>query len=129
MRSEDEELWGWVPHVDSESVDGPFASREEAVAHGRTSDEGPGWVARCARILPEEWVGTARCSDLDALLEEMEESLENEAWAAFDDPTFEVKEGKVAEAQAALAEALQEWAEEWLHANGRFVVRGDYEKP
>jgi hypothetical protein len=60
----------WSVSTDEEIYHGKFASKEEAIAEGRSLNEGPFWVGKCEEpTQPEEWwdavdwIEHVRCQD------------------------------------------------------------------
>jgi len=123
-----EQLWAWAESEDAESWEGPFKTREEAVAFGEgRGGETSGVVAKCSLVRPEEWITSGLLFDTDRVLEEMEDNLQME-WGGFDDATFVIPAEKQLQAQDDLVMLLKTWAENYVTARGRFCVTGSAER-
>lgn len=107
-----EPRWGWMwEHADF--AEGPFDSREEAIADARASMEAEQTIDRVI-------LGHVVCADPTAYLDDnLESHLERMDEAAREDTEFSEADGEIFEAREGAAEALtaalKAWALEYLY--------------
>ena len=103
--------WSWAPSRHSETWEGPFGSREAAIARGRQELPGElGFIAPC--VYPDPADHAQHAVDIEDVLERMDQLSSDDGFYVGDDRQFEAKEGAV----RALELALAEWAKEWVRA-------------
>lgn len=128
----DPNRWCWcVPQ--SESVHGPYESRDECIADAKeyVGDVGVNGLRRARieighprDIVPEEYAATAW--SVDDILEQMEYNA-SDAGCGFDDSIFELAESKKGDAGAALEAMLKEWARQWVVCD-HWMMGGPFEE-
>jgi len=109
----DQRQWAWC-RPGSDYANGPFATREEAIADALDSGEHDHDV----EVGHVEWLDPAAYIDvdLDTMIEATEERAhDQDGWDGDDELiTVRVRSGTDTEAAEQLALALQTWASEWL---------------
>ena len=111
-----EGMWIWQNPAQPEgALWGPFAAREEALAHAaRIEPAGTRVVVgRYQRPHAEDWV----YADLERFMEELNAFFLDNTKSAVSTP-FRVPSHQVAAAREALADALRAWVKQWVVSEG-----------
>jgi len=113
----------WQGH---EEVEGPFASRDEALA--KASDD---VLANSYKLPRKALVGRVRHADpmksieaitLDDVIDDMNDAACDDCFGWAEGPIFDVREG----ASEALKLALQQWAHQWV-SSSLWTIEDDHE--